>query len=104
MNADSTAPAQDVTPAGDEWQTVSDTIGDEFIGEYIGSRLIESEDGKFTQFRFKVEDDVYFTNAGYSLLRGMSHVIKGQRVRVVFSSERDTGQESLMRIFRVDVA
>lgn len=99
----------------DDWQTVSedetdetkivfDTIGDVFIGEYLGSRVIESEDGKFTQFRFKKGDEVYFTNAGYSLLRGMQKVRIGQMTRLLFKSERDTGQDSPMRIMQVDVA
>jgi hypothetical protein len=110
-----TAAMHDTAPAQDEWQTVSedevdetkivfDTIGDEFIGIYIGSRVIEQDDHKFTQYRFRVGDEIYFTNAGYSLMRGMSNVPKGARVRVVFSSERDTGQESPMRIFTVQVA
>lgn len=106
---------QDTPQTQDEWQTVSedevdetkivfDTIGDEFIGIYLGPRIIEQEDHKFTQYRFQVGEDYYFTNAGYSLMRGMSNVPKGSRVRIVFSSERDTGQESPMRIFTVQVS
>jgi hypothetical protein len=106
---------QDIAEAAEEWQTVSedevdetkivfDTIGDEFIGIYAGPRVIENEDGKFTQYRFTVGDEHYFTNAGYSLMRGMSNVPKGSRVRIVFSSERDTQQDSPMKVFTVQVA
>lgn len=99
----------------DEWTTVSedetdeikivfDTIGDEFVGTYIGPRVIETEDGKFTQYRFKVGDEVYFTNAGYSLMRGMQKVQPGSRVRITYKADRDTGRETPMRIMQVDVA
>ena len=113
--ADETAAAQNADSQADEWVTVSenevdeskivfDTIGDEFIGLYLGPRIVETEDGKFTQYRFRVEDEIYFTNAGYSLMRGMSNVPKGARVRLIWTSERDTGQESPMRVFSVQVS
>jgi hypothetical protein len=108
-----TQPPVTDTPS-DEWQTVSedevdetkivfDTIGDSFTGIYIGSRTIENDEGKFTQYRYKAGDEVYFTNAGYSLMRGMTNVPKGSACRITFSSERDTGRESPMRIFTVEV-
>lgn len=88
----------------DEIKIVFDTIGDEFIGTYIGHRVIENENGKFTQYRFSVGTETYFTNAGHSLMQGMSHVIKGNRVRVTYVSDKDTGQETPMRVFAVDVS
>lgn len=94
-------------PEVDETKIVFDTIGDEFIGTYLGMRSIVNEDGKFTQLRFKgigeAEGEIFFTNANYSLNKSFTKVRPGRVVRVTFVEEKDTGQDSPMRIFQVDV-
>lgn len=98
-----------------EWREVSeedvaevkftfDAVGDQFIGVYTGLRVIENENGKFTQFRFTRDGEHYFINAGWNLIQGMRQVREGQRVRITWISERDTGAATPMRVFRVDVA
>ena len=103
-----------------EWRTVSagaeeeenklvfDTIGDEFIGTYLGNRTIEPRDvteSSYQQARFRGEDNlVYFTNLNYSLRQGLKDVRVGKLTRITFVSELDTGQASPMKQFRVDVA
>jgi hypothetical protein len=107
------APKPDATP---EWVTVSedevdevkftfDALGEELIGEYLGTRNLGNENGTYTQYRFKLAGDVYaFVNGNYSLSQGMRPVRIGSMVRITWVDEKDTGQDSLMRIFRVDVA
>lgn len=98
-----------------QWRTVSeddveetkvtfDDMNEPFIGTYRGHRIIENENGKFTQFLFEENGMRYFTNAGWNLIQGMAKVNIGQRVRITWINNRDTGQETPMRIFRVDVA
>lgn len=98
-----------------QWRTVSeddveetkvtfDDMNEPFIGTYRGHRIIENENGKFTQFLFEEGGYRYFTNAGWNLIQGMAKVNVGQRVRITWINNRDTGQETPMRIFRVDVA
>jgi hypothetical protein len=98
-----------------QWKTVSeedveeikvsfDQIGDQFIGDYIGPRIIENENGKFAQYRFTDDGEFYFINGGWSLTQAMTRVPKGSRCRIMWTGERDTGGESPMKIMRVDVA
>jgi len=103
------------TADDDGWTTVSDaevdenkvsfdTIGDQFIGTYLGQRTVTNADGSYIQFRFRGTDDaVYFTNGNYSLQRGMADVRVGKMVRLTYESDKDVGQRSPLRIFRVDV-
>ena len=98
-----------------QWRTVSeedveetkhtfDDMNEPFTGKYLGPRIIENENGKFTQFRFESNGQRYFINAGWNLITGMSKVNIGQVVRITWINNRDTGQDTPMRIFRVDVA
>lgn len=100
---------------GVQWKTVSeegseeetkivfDSMGDSFVGKFLGTRQIDNADGNYTQARFEANGEVYFTNLGYSLRRGLSNVRVGSLVRVTWTDEQDTGQASPMRIFRVEV-
>lgn len=98
-----------------QWRQVSDDDVEEtkhsfddmnvpFIGTYRGARIIETDEGKFTQFLFDVEGQRYFINAGFNLIQGMRKVLMGQTCRITWINNRDTGQETPMRVFRVDVA
>lgn len=98
-----------------QWETVNspddtpqskivfDTIGDEFTGTFQGERVIPSQDGDYTQYLFENELGRCFVNANYSLREGMRHVRKGNLVRITFTSEVDTGQESLMKQYQVQI-
>lgn len=98
-----------------QWRTVSEDdveeikvsferIGDQFIGDYIGPRTIENENGKFVQYRFSDDGKRYFINGGWSLMQGMSQVREGTRCRITWTGERNTGADSPMKVMRVDVA
>lgn len=98
-----------------EWRQVSeedveeikftfDDMGESFIGVYRKQRIVDGAEGKFTQYIFDVDNLRYFINAGWNLIQGMQKVTPGQKCRITWISNRDTGQETPMRIFRVDVA
>jgi hypothetical protein len=104
-------------PDAAQWTTVSedteeeikiifDTIGDEFIGTYLGTRTLTNNDEQYVQFRFRGSDngETYFTNGSHSLRQGMSTVRPGQLCKITYAKDIDTGQESPMRSFRVEVA
>lgn len=93
-------PAQTV----EETKIIFDTIGDEFIGTYLGMREVDGgENGSYKQARFQVESDLYFVNANFSLRAGLKNVRNGSLVRIEFTSEQDTGQSSPMRVYTVQV-
>lgn len=98
-----------------EWRTVSeedveetkwtfDNMNEPFFGTFTGERVIDNENGKFIQYRFEENGYHYFINSGWSLAQGMKTVRKGQRCRITWVNNRDTGQDTPMRVFRVDVA
>lgn len=103
----------DPTP---EWTTVSeeevdedkfqfDMIGEELIGTYLGTRTLSNDNGGYTQYRYELSDGQYvFVNGNYSLQAGMRNVRIGSLCRVTYIADKDTGQASPMRIYRVDVA
>ena len=82
-----------------------DMLGDEFTGSYLGMRVIEPSDGErpYKQARFEHDGTFYFTNAGHSLREGLKSVRVGSLVRVTYAQDLDTGQESPMKVFRVEV-
>lgn len=94
--------------AGD--QIVFDTIGDEYIGEYMGPEVIEftnkkGEDESFTQLKFRDPHGVKVVNAGYELRKAFEKIEPGTITRVKYVKDvRISGQESPMKSFRVDEA
>lgn len=98
----------------DEWVQVSedevaetkltfDRMNEPFTGEYIGNRVIDGAESKFFQYRFMSDGYYYFVNGNWSLSQGMKSVRKGQRVRITWISEKDTGQLTPMRVYKVEV-
>jgi hypothetical protein len=98
-----------------QWRTVSEEEHDEtklrfenwndqFIGTYTGNRRVENENGKYTQFTFEANGLHYFVNSNWALMRAMTNVVKGQQVRITYIGDKDTGQETPMKLFKVDVA
>lgn len=99
------------------WTTVSedpeelvkvsfDYIGAEFIGYYKGSKQLRNDEGSYVQYRFAGQGDdpqTYFINGGFTLREAMAKVRAGSLVRITYVDDRDTGQTSLMKVYRVDV-
>lgn len=96
------------TEAGDQIQF--DKIGDDFVGEYQGSEVIEftDKDGEpqsFTQLHFRVRDHLYDINAGYELRQAFEKIEPGTVCRVQYIKDvRISGQQSPMKSFRVETA
>lgn len=89
----------------DETKIVFDTIGDEFIGTYLGTRTQEDEEGKpYTQIRWQVGEDFFFTNATYGLRQAYKGIRAGTVTRTRYVDDLDTGRATPMKVFRVDVA
>lgn len=107
---------QPQTVNADEWETIEreaptqvvfDTIGDEFIGRYIGSQNIElpdSDGDTFRQDTFEGGDgEIYAINPGFQLREVLDRVQPGNWVRITYKKDVDTGQPSPMKSFQVDV-
>lgn len=83
-----------------EGQIVFEKVGDEYIGTFQG--WSETERNAIPQAHFVGQDGVAaFLNVGASLKQQLKGIKKGTLCRLVWESERDTGQDSPMRVFRV---
>lgn len=105
------------SPEGWEWTTVAeesptriifDTIGDQFIGQYIGIEHIEPDNGKdepFDLYLFRGRDgELYAINKSYKLAQAMEKVSEGDWVRITYIKDIDTGRNlNPLKDFRVDV-
>jgi hypothetical protein len=102
---------------GFEWETAHieaptqltfDTVGDTFIGLYVGQETVEFEfKGKpdsFVQLSFLVGDEPFAINAGYDLLRGFKGIPDNTYVRIQLRKLVDVGQQSPLKSYRVDIA
>jgi|SRR5215472_9641932 len=88
-------------------QIVFDTVGDQFVGLYTGTRQAENEGEKFTILTFMGPGGKrYQTNAGWKLESGFldADIKRGDIVRVTYVQDVDTGRPSPMKDFRVEVA
>lgn len=90
-----------VTP---ETKIVFDTIGDQFTGNYLGTRTMNNPDGSYQQARFEMNGETFFANANFNLREGLKNVRPGSKVRITYTNDLDTGQSLPMRIFKVEVA
>jgi hypothetical protein len=89
--------------AGDEEKFSFDIPGDNLIGIYLGHRNQSNDNGNYVQLRVQGTDDViYFVNANYSLQTAMRSVRPGTLVRITYTGDKDTGQPSPMRLFKVE--
>lgn len=112
----------DVTVAPEDWEfeTVSeeaptriifDTIGDTFVGQYIGMEHIDREpaadgsDQSFDQFLYRGRDgDRYAIYESFDLKEGMEKVAPGQWCRLTYLKDVKTARNlNPMKSFRVDV-
>jgi hypothetical protein len=108
------------TPDGWEFETVQeesptrvifDTIGDQFVGQYIGDEHIDlppndkGEDQSFDLFNFRGRDgERYAINKSYSLEQAMEKVTEGQWCRITYAKDVPTKRSlNPMKDFRVEV-
>lgn len=83
-----------------ESQIIFEKVGDEYIGTFQG--WSETERNAIPQAHFVGQDGVAaFLNVGASLKQQLKSVKKGTLCRLIWESERDTGQDTPMRVFRV---
>ena len=114
-NADVTASPEDWN-----WETVAkeaptkiifDTIGDVFVGKYVGKEHIEREpdaegkDRSFWLHKFEGRDgDVYSVNDSFDLNEKMAEDMIGKWVRLTYLKDVKTERGlNAMKSFRVDV-
>lgn len=106
----------EVTSQNDGWTTVSDgaaepetkivmeNINDQFVGLYLGMRTIGTGENAYQQARWEVEGQgVCFMNANWSLREGLSKVRARTVTRVTLTDFQDTGKESLMSVYKVEI-
>ncbi len=98
------------------WDTKVAELGDQivfenpgedvFIGQYVGSRIVNQEDGNnFTVLQFiGIDGKPYQTNAGWKLEDGFMDIEAGSIVRMTYVKDVDTGSPSPMKDFRIEVA
>lgn len=108
------------SPEGWEWETVAegaplriifDTIGDVFIGQYIGEEHIDQEpaadgsDQSFDLFNFRGRDgEKYAINKSYALAEAMQKVNPGDWCRITYIKDVKTSRKlNDMKDFKVDV-
>lgn len=93
-------------------QIVFDTIGDQFIGLYLGSRVVEvlEKDGRTSAFKILMftgtDGKPYQINAGWKLDSAFESAAVPDRsiVRITYVKDVDTGQNDPMKDYRVEVA
>lgn len=116
VNADVNA---DVSSAPDDWtwnviveesptKVIFDTIGDVFIGQYMGPRTITPENGRdepFTVLTFRGRDGgLYAVNTSYKLNDALEDVDLGTWVKLEYVADIETNRNlNPMKDFRVYV-
>lgn len=108
-------------PAEVQWETavpetgdqiVFDTIGDVFIGLYLGSRVVPvtEKDGRETSFKVLlftgIDGKPYQINSGWKLDSAFESAAVPERsiVRITYVKDVDTGRNDPMKDYRVEVA
>lgn len=92
--------------AGD--QVVFEEIGDTYVGEYLGMRVIEFTDKKtgepksFIQLSFRDPSGPKVINAGYELAQIYESIPAHTMTKTMLANKIDVGQASKMNSFRVD--
>lgn len=108
--------AELLSTAPDDWEfetiadespmrVVFDTLGDVFIGRYVGKDHItpENED-PFDLFTFRGRDEkLYAVNTSYKLVEAMEKVQAGQWVRLTYVKDIPSKKGNPMKDFKVDV-
>ena len=113
---DDTAPVG-YDPTAYEWdivheespdQIVFDTIGDEYVGLYLGAEVIEFESKKnknevetFTQHRFRDPGGITVINGGYELNAELAKIAPDTMLRIRLMKLVDVGQNDPMKSYRI---
>lgn len=108
-----------VSEAPDEWEfetlveesptmVIFDTVGDVFVGQYVGIEHIDPDNGKdepFDRFNFRARDgELYALNSSYQLVDALKKVDPGTWVRVTYIKDIPTKRGlNPMKDFRIDV-
>jgi len=105
----------------DGWELVSEemptrvqfeNIGDEFIGTFRKIETIDASSGSFRQYIFDVvtlngeeqnPDERFAVSAGSRIRAGMQKARPGNKVRIRFTAEVDTGQDSPMKEYEISI-
>jgi hypothetical protein len=82
-----------------ESQIVFDTHGDEFIGRYVGMDAPTPKG--IVQAHFEKDGTSYFVNAGHDLRQKLAKVPARSLVRIRYTDDLNTGQQTPMRVFDV---
>lgn len=85
---------------------VMDTVGDRFIGEYLGMEHVTPPDGgeEFDMFVFRGRDgNLYSLNTSYKLKNAFEDIAEGVWVRVTFVKEIPVKKGNPMKDYKVDV-
>lgn len=102
-------------PQPDEWEEVSgespdriifDTVGDQFIGTFVGFDIINAGDEPFEVILLESREDgkLYQTSASYKLAQGIRKATPGQVVRITYVKDVPMGPgRNDMKDFTVDV-
>jgi hypothetical protein len=97
-------------------QLIFEEIGDEYIGEYLGTDTItfmrpdengELQEESFLQLRFKDPEGPKALNAGYELAKYFTETPpqRGVIVRLILANKVDMGKsKNPMLSFRIDIA
>lgn len=94
-------------------QIIFDTIGDVFIGKYLGSRWVDIEaTAKEPASRFKIlmftgtDGKPYQINSGWKLESAFESTCVPEQsiVRITYVKNVDTGRKDPMKDYRVEVA
>jgi hypothetical protein len=94
-------------------QITFDTVGDTLIAEYQGMDTItftetkkdgSTEDRSFVQLRFRLPNGPAVVNGGYELVEAYKEIPTNSMTRTQLIKFVDTGQQSPMKSYRVDVA
>lgn len=84
-----------------------DTFGDTIIGTYLGSEIINLDDGdSFKRYLVRQESDgqLLALNASYRLAQAFDDMKPDTLVKVEYVKNIDTGMPSPMKDFRVSIA
>lgn len=91
-------------------QFTFETVGQQFVGKYLGSETIEPEgwspEDYFIRHNFRDRDGkLWGINGGFKLNDGLREIAAGQIVRITYVGDVEMGPgKNPMKDYRIDVA
>lgn len=90
------------TDVPDDKQIILENIGDTFTGVYLGMEPVNYSSGNAGKIaHFEIDGTPCFINAGRDLQRKLEKVPLKALTRVTWTDNLDTGQDTPMRVFKV---